>query len=164
MDLQAQDRCHRIGQTKPVCVYRLICSNSIDSKIFSRASSRLRLERLVIHKEGFSGKSSKILTNEDVAQILQSETVKVFGGEKPVSDAELFKLLDREKVMKMFEEHEARAKDEEKKEDEPKEENGGTDAGEGQTKSQSTPKKGTGKTEEQKGRTSKRNKRTLPTC
>lgn len=24
-DLQAQDRCHRIGQTRPVCVYRLVC-------------------------------------------------------------------------------------------------------------------------------------------
>ena len=29
-DLQAQDRCHRIGQTKPVMVYRLVTKKTID--------------------------------------------------------------------------------------------------------------------------------------
>lgn len=49
-DLQAQDRCHRIGQTKPVMVYRLITANTIDEKILERASAKRKLEKLVIHK------------------------------------------------------------------------------------------------------------------
>lgn len=34
MDLQAMDRCHRIGQTKPVHVYRLATAQSIEVKLF----------------------------------------------------------------------------------------------------------------------------------
>lgn len=49
-DLQAQDRCHRIGQTKPVLVYRLVTANTIDQKILERASAKRKLEQMVIHK------------------------------------------------------------------------------------------------------------------
>lgn len=49
-DLQAQDRCHRIGQTKPVVVYRLVTANTIDQKILERASVKRKLEQMVIHK------------------------------------------------------------------------------------------------------------------
>lgn len=52
-DLQAQDRCHRIGQTKPVVVYRLITVNTIDEKILERASAKRKLEKMVIHKSKF---------------------------------------------------------------------------------------------------------------
>ena len=50
MDLQAQDRVHRIGQTKPVLIYRLVTADSVESKILERASSKRKLEKLVIHK------------------------------------------------------------------------------------------------------------------
>lgn len=49
-DLQAQDRCHRIGQTKPVVVYRLVTANTIDQKILEKASAKRKLEQMVIHK------------------------------------------------------------------------------------------------------------------
>lgn len=49
-DLQAQDRCHRIGQTKPVVVYRLVTANTIDQKILERATNKRKLEQMVIHK------------------------------------------------------------------------------------------------------------------
>ena len=49
-DLQAQDRCHRIGQTKPVMVYRLVTANPFDQRIVERATSKRRLEKMVIHK------------------------------------------------------------------------------------------------------------------
>ncbi|QQP56444.1 Uncharacterized protein FKW44_001114 [Caligus rogercresseyi] len=52
-DLQAQDRCHRIGQTKPVNVYRLVTSNTIDERIVQRATSKRRLEKMVIHEKKF---------------------------------------------------------------------------------------------------------------
>ena len=40
-DLQAQARCHRIGQTKDVKVYRLITRNSYEREMFDRASLKL---------------------------------------------------------------------------------------------------------------------------
>ena len=49
-DLQAQDRCHRIGQTKPVVVYRLVTANTIDQKIIERAAAKRKLEKMVVHK------------------------------------------------------------------------------------------------------------------
>jgi ATP-dependent DNA helicase len=50
VDLQAQDRVHRIGQLKPVIIYRLITSNSIEKKILEKARAKRTLERLVIHE------------------------------------------------------------------------------------------------------------------
>ena len=49
-DLQAQDRCHRIGQTKPVLVYRFVTQNSIEKRIISLATEKRSLEKMVIHK------------------------------------------------------------------------------------------------------------------
>ena len=43
-DMQAMDRVHRIGQTKPVHVYRLATANSVEGKMLSRAASKLKLE------------------------------------------------------------------------------------------------------------------------
>ncbi|GMH79941.1 hypothetical protein TL16_g08330, partial [Triparma laevis f. inornata] len=34
VDLQAEDRCHRIGQTRPVTVYKLVTEGSVDEKIY----------------------------------------------------------------------------------------------------------------------------------
>lgn len=52
-DLQAQDRCHRIGQTKPVVVYRLVTANTVDQKIVERAAAKRKLEKLIIHKSKY---------------------------------------------------------------------------------------------------------------
>lgn len=53
-DLQAQDRVHRIGQTKPVVVYRLATFGTVECDILDKASTKRILEKLVIHK-GKSG-------------------------------------------------------------------------------------------------------------
>lgn len=51
--LQAMDRCHRIGQVKPVLVLRLATAHSVEGKLLRRARSKLALERLVIKKGAF---------------------------------------------------------------------------------------------------------------
>lgn len=50
---QAMDRCHRIGQRKPVLVLRLATSHSVEGRLLKRARSKLALERLVIKKGAF---------------------------------------------------------------------------------------------------------------
>ncbi|EFP90631.2 uncharacterized protein PGTG_16657 [Puccinia graminis f. sp. tritici CRL 75-36-700-3] len=47
-DLQAQDRVHRIGQTKPVLVFRFVSGNTIESKMLEKAGQKRKLETLVI--------------------------------------------------------------------------------------------------------------------
>ena len=48
--LQAMDRAHRIGQTKPVLVLRLATQFSVEGRLLARANSKLALERLVIKR------------------------------------------------------------------------------------------------------------------
>lgn len=61
-DLQAQDRAHRIGQTKPVIVYRLATKGTVEQTLLEKADSKRRLERLVIQ----TGKFKSLLdTSQD---------------------------------------------------------------------------------------------------
>ena len=46
--IQAQARCHRIGQTKMVKVYRLITCNTYEREMFDKASLKLGLDRAVL--------------------------------------------------------------------------------------------------------------------
>eukprot|EP01018_Ginkgo_biloba_P031451 Gb_18893 [translate_table: standard] len=48
MDRQAEDRCHRIGQTKPVTVYRLVTRGTVDENIFEIAKRKLVLDAAVL--------------------------------------------------------------------------------------------------------------------
>lgn len=48
IDPQAQARCHRIGQSKAVKVYRLITRNSYEREMFDRASLKLGLDKAVL--------------------------------------------------------------------------------------------------------------------
>merc|ERR1719412_2487794 len=78
-DLQAQDRCHRIGQTKPVMVYRLVTANTVDQKIVERAAAKRKLEKMVIHKSKFKAgvenvKSSlQSLSAQELLSLLDSQ-------------------------------------------------------------------------------------------
>eukprot|EP00727_Mastigamoeba_balamuthi_P008645 m51a1_g4402 hypothetical protein (840) ;mRNA; r:417036-420747 len=109
MDLQAMDRCHRIGQTRPVVVYRLITANTVDSRILSRARDKLMLERLVVGKGGFSRKApATSMTDEELRDMLRWRAGE--GGERAVTDDELARLLDRELIFKDAEAAADRAK------------------------------------------------------
>ena len=54
-DIQAQARCHRIGQTKTVNVYRLVTRGTYEEQMYQRANFKLGLERAVIGKGGYEG-------------------------------------------------------------------------------------------------------------
>lgn len=59
-DLQAQDRCHRIGQTRPVIVYRLATRGTVEETLLMSADAKRRLEKLVIRKGGFKSMGQKM--------------------------------------------------------------------------------------------------------
>lgn len=42
------DRVHRLGQTKPVLIFRLVTANTIEAKMLERAGNKRKLEALVI--------------------------------------------------------------------------------------------------------------------
>lgn len=49
---KAQARCHRIGQTKEVKVYRLVTRNSYEREMFDKASLKLGLDKAVLQSMG----------------------------------------------------------------------------------------------------------------
>ncbi|CAA3021981.1 ATP-dependent DNA helicase DDM1 isoform X1 [Olea europaea subsp. europaea] len=101
MDLQAMDRCHRIGQTKPVHVYRLTTAQSVEGRILKRAFSKLKLEHVVIGKGQFKQERTKadgsdVMTEEELLAVLRDDED---GEDKwiqtSISDENLEKILDR---------------------------------------------------------------------
>ncbi|KAI9152135.1 Lymphoid-specific helicase [Paramyrothecium foliicola] len=101
-DLQAQDRCHRIGQTRPVIVYRLATKDTVEESLLMSADAKRRLEKLVIKKGGFKTMGQKLDNRED----LDSETLRALllkdgqvyntcGGEQVLNDDDLRVLCDR---------------------------------------------------------------------
>lgn len=73
MDLQAQDRAHRIGQTKEVRVFRLITASSVEEKILERANEKLQMDARVIQAGQFNNQSSDTDRTQMLKQILQEQ-------------------------------------------------------------------------------------------
>ncbi|CAH8435177.1 unnamed protein product [Schistosoma turkestanicum] len=61
VDQQAMDRAHRLGQTKPVTVYRLICKNTVEGRMLSRAEEKRAMQQMVI--QSGQGGLSNLLPN-----------------------------------------------------------------------------------------------------
>ena len=53
MDQQAQDRCHRIGQTREVHIYRLISEGTIEESILQKAIQKRQLDNMAIQLGNF---------------------------------------------------------------------------------------------------------------
>ncbi|EFW99983.1 helicase swr1 [Grosmannia clavigera kw1407] len=66
MDKQCQDRCHRIGQTRDVHIYRLVSEHTIEANILRKASQKQMLDDVVIQEGGFTTDYFNKITVQDV--------------------------------------------------------------------------------------------------
>ncbi|KAF9768898.1 swr1 complex component [Fusarium sp. DS 682] len=66
MDKQCQDRCHRIGQTRDVHIYRLVSEHTIEANILRKASQKQMLDDVVIQEGEFTTDYFKKLSVRDV--------------------------------------------------------------------------------------------------
>ena len=102
-DNQAQDRCHRIGQGKPVIVYRLVTENSVETRLLERAISKRKLERVVIQRGNFRkvGRKNENLLTKNELQSLLKDDFEIRKGEETggLDDEELALITDRQGVM-----------------------------------------------------------------
>ena len=57
MDAQAQDRAHRIGQTRDVHIYRLISESTIEENILKKANQKRHLSQLSLEEGKFNTQS-----------------------------------------------------------------------------------------------------------
>jgi ATP-dependent DNA helicase len=102
VDLQAQDRCHRIGQTRPVVVYRLITAGTIDEHIMNIAVYKRRLEKLIVKKGKFKKKATEDeLSLAELKEVLESTDYKqvIHPNGLVLSDEEIERLLDRSDLL-----------------------------------------------------------------
>ncbi|TMW63465.1 hypothetical protein Poli38472_002406 [Pythium oligandrum] len=111
-DNQAQDRCHRIGQTKEIAVYRLITENSFENRMIKRAIDKRKLERVVIQRGHFKqdqmqltadGPRPQALTNAELAELMRDDVMLRDGIESGGIDREeLDRICDRQLIVKSF--------------------------------------------------------------
>lgn len=78
VDQQAMDRAHRLGQTKQVTVYRLICKGTIEERILQRAREKSEIQRMVIQGGSFKGlsKPGELRPKEVVSLLLDDEELE----------------------------------------------------------------------------------------
>lgn len=111
MDRQAQDRAHRIGQTKPVLVFRLVSRDTAEERIVKRAFAKQQFSTLVMSGDQFSKqtseaasafaggkKSSKVEEWTALLEDLKRESIDFDIADKNsrmISDEDLEILLDR---------------------------------------------------------------------
>jgi SWI/SNF-related matrix-associated actin-dependent regulator of chromatin subfamily A member 5 len=93
-DLQAQDRCHRLGQKKPVSVYRLVSENTVEEKIVERAQQKLKLDAMVVQQGRLKDKDK--VSKEEIMAAVQFGADKVFRSEEStITDEDIDVILAR---------------------------------------------------------------------
>eukprot|EP00986_Skeletonema_menzelii_P002857 scaffold833_cov145-Skeletonema_menzelii.AAC.17 len=96
-DLQAQDRCHRLGQKKPVSVFRLVTENTVEEKIVERAQQKLKLDAMVVQQGRLKEKDK--LSKEDVMAAVRFGADAVFRSEEStITDMDIDAILERGKA------------------------------------------------------------------
>jgi len=95
VDLQAQDRAHRIGQTKPVKVFRFITEKTVEERIIERATKKLKLDALVI-QQGRLQEQSKAMSKNDLVGMIKygaDEILRAKGS--TITDDDIDAILER---------------------------------------------------------------------
>lgn len=81
MDKQCQDRCHRIGQTRDVHIYRFVSEYTIESNILRKSDQKRMLDDVVIQEGDFTTDYFNKLTIRDM---LGDEIINDLAVEKDV--------------------------------------------------------------------------------
>ena len=108
-DLQAQDRCHRIGQTKPVMVYRFITENTVEERLIARAEKKLFLDMMVnrqSHTGDFSENNMSTSEQEELTKLSKDEMLsmlmfgasRIFKATEEQRDEDIEAILQRSKA------------------------------------------------------------------
>ena len=68
MDKQCQDRCHRIGQTREVHIYRFVSEYTIEANILRKSNQKRLLDDVIIQKGEFTTDTFNRVTYKDAFQ------------------------------------------------------------------------------------------------
>ena len=66
----------RLGQTRQVTVYRLICKGTIEERILQRAREKSEIHRMVIQGGSFKGKAGDLKPKEVVSLLLDDDEIE----------------------------------------------------------------------------------------
>ncbi|KAG1738616.1 SNF2 family N-terminal domain-containing protein [Suillus paluster] len=94
-DLQAQDRAHRIGQTKAVRILRFITEKSVEEAMYARARYKLDIDDKVIQAGRFDNKSTQEEQEEFLRSILEADQEEENEEAGDMNDDELNDMLAR---------------------------------------------------------------------
>ncbi|TRY89466.1 hypothetical protein DNTS_022271, partial [Danionella cerebrum] len=95
VDLQAMDRAHRIGQKKPVKVFRFITDNTVEERIVERAEMKLRLDSIVIQQGRLIEQQNK-LGKDEMLQMIRHGATHVFASkDSELTDEDIDTILER---------------------------------------------------------------------
>lgn len=81
-DLQAQARCHRIGQTKNVKIYRLLTRKTYEMQMFHMSSLKMGLDQAVLQGIENTGGNKDVLSKEEVEKLLKHGAYDIFKEDK----------------------------------------------------------------------------------
>ncbi|OHT03259.1 Type III restriction enzyme, res subunit family protein [Tritrichomonas foetus] len=82
-DIQAQARCHRIGQTHDVQVYRLVTRGTYENEMFERASMKLGLDQAILDSKTDNPNN---MNAKEIEQLIKKGAYYIFNEDETETD------------------------------------------------------------------------------